>query len=392
MLTLSPAPVASDIPPFLCLLCSDRALADALANVLLFVPLGVLLNLNGLGLRGALLSALALSGAIETLQLLVPGRFPDLSDVLTNGGGGVLGVVLGRRPDRWIRPSSPWRPRLFVGILTLATGLPFVSGLLLHPIIPEGRLWGQWAPRMPHLESWEGRVLTVELGGSRLPHAVPLTSDQVASLQEGGHLRVQGLSGLPTTGLAPVLRIVDDVGTEARLLAIRGTDLVWLTRNRAQALLLDSPGVRWEGALHSVAPGQPLSLAVDHGGEGICLQVAEQRKCGMEHHAGRAWAFLLSGSWLPDDTQHRLDHLWIGGVLLLVGFWTPPGRPVAPWVGLFLPLLALGLSGVMASLVAVPGTALLVGALGWLLGWRAGAGRLPGLPLEPSLKGRPERS
>lgn len=373
VLTLSPAPVASEIPPFLCLLCSDRAVADAVANILLFIPLGVLLNVNGLGIRGALLAALALSGGIEAAQILVPGRFPDLSDVLTNGGGGVLGVILGRRPDRWILPSSPWRPRLFAGMLVLATALPFASGVLLGPVVPTGRLWGQWAPRMPHLEPWQGRVLAVELGGSPLPHAVPLTTEQRVSLREGGRLRVVGEAGVPPTGLAPVLRIVDDVGTEARLLAFRGEDLVWLVRNRAQRLRLDSPEVRWEGVLAGVAPGAALDVGVEQDRSGICLRTGGDRVCGLEHDAGRGWAFLLSARWLPAGTHGLLDHLWIGGILFLVGFWTLPARAGAAWAGLLLPLVALAVSGGMPSLQAATPTLSIAGALGWFLGWRIGA-------------------
>jgi hypothetical protein len=373
VLTLSPAPIASDIPPFLCLLCSDRAIADAVANVLLFLPLGVLLNLNGLRLREALLAALAISGSIEALQFLVPGRFPDLSDVLTNGGGGVLGVILARQPDRWILPSSPWRPRLFAGVLVLATGLPFAVGLLLAPVVPEGRLWAIWTPQMPHLELWEGRLRTVELGGSTLLHARPLAPGQVTALRNGGPLRLEGEAGAPPDGLAPVLRIVDDVGTEARLVAVRGTDLIWLARNRAQRLLLDSPEVRWEGALQGLAPGAPLEIRVEPGPEGICMRVGEEAACGLGHHAGRGWALLLSVRPLSDGIHRLLDRLWIGGVLLLVGFWTPPGARGRALLGLLLPLAALAMSGAIPSLLSVPWTGVLAGAAGWFLGWRAGS-------------------
>ena len=372
-LTLSPAPTASDIPPFLCLLCSDRAVADAVANVLLFLPLGVLLNLNGLWLREALLAALALSGSIEALQFLVPGRFPDLSDVLTNGGGGALGVIVGRRSDRWILPSSPWRPRLFVGMLALATALPFAVGLLLTPVVPEGRLWTLWTPQMPHLELWGGRLQVVELGGSPLLHARPLSPDQVAALRTGRPLRLEGEAGTAPDGLAPVLRIVDDVGTEARLVAVRGTDLIWLARNRAQRLFLDSPELRWEGALAGLSPGAPLEIRVEPGPEGVCMRVGEASACGLGHHAGRGWAILLSVRSLPGRIHRLLDRFWIGGVLLLVGFWTPPGARAGAFLGLLLPLTALVLSGGSPSLMAVPWTGFLAGAAGWFLGWRAGS-------------------
>lgn len=84
--------------------------AEALANVLLFIPIGLLLRL---ALPRALSSALLLlatagSFGIEVVQYLaLPDRTPSLVDVLTNGGGAAIGLVLGvdaqRLVDRWSR-------------------------------------------------------------------------------------------------------------------------------------------------------------------------------------------------------------------------------------------------------------------------------------------------
>ena len=377
LLTLSPGPVSTGTLPFFCLLCSDRGVADALANVLLFLPLGVLLNWNGVGLRPGLVVALGVSGLIEGLQVMIPGRFPGVADVLTNGGGGALGVVMGRRPDRWVLPSSPWRPRLFVGALGGAVLAPFVVGILLQPIEPAGRLWAQWAPRMPHLEPWPGTVRWVELDGEPLPHAVPLTPGHRSSVEGHRPLRIDVLAGPLTVGLSPLLRIVDDHGVEARLLAVRGDALVWMTRNRAQALFLDGPEIRWPGALQAVAPGEEAFVQVEPRPDGVCLRLTDAARCGLGHHAGRGWSFLLSLRWVGDDAHRLLDHLWIAGMLFLVGFWTPPARRLALWAGLLLPLLALVVSGAMATLVAVPPSALAAAVAGWGVGWLVGAGRTP---------------
>jgi len=68
------------------------------ANVLFFVPLGVLLVLL-LGARRwyvAAVAGLALSSAIETGQaLFLPARFASLDDVLANTSGAVVGALLG---------------------------------------------------------------------------------------------------------------------------------------------------------------------------------------------------------------------------------------------------------------------------------------------------------
>lgn len=81
--------------------------AEALANVLLFVPIGLLLRLALPRVLSTvlLLAATAGSLSIEVVQfLLLPGRTPSLVDVLTNGGGTAIGLVVGvdvQRLARW---------------------------------------------------------------------------------------------------------------------------------------------------------------------------------------------------------------------------------------------------------------------------------------------------
>ncbi|QAY69611.1 VanZ family protein [Xylanimonas protaetiae] len=80
------------------------AALEALSNLVMFLPFGVLgVVLLAYARRawslGAVLGAVALagfvfSGAIETTQLLIPGRVSTLQDVLLNGGGGLLGACV----------------------------------------------------------------------------------------------------------------------------------------------------------------------------------------------------------------------------------------------------------------------------------------------------------
>lgn len=72
--------------------------AESLANVLMFVPLGLLLRLSfPRQPLTVLLLALSLgSMSIEAVQyLLLPGRVPSLIDVLNNTGGAAIGLALG---------------------------------------------------------------------------------------------------------------------------------------------------------------------------------------------------------------------------------------------------------------------------------------------------------
>lgn len=71
---------------------------EFLANVVLFVPLGVLLPSALPRVPLTLLLAVPVLGSlgVEVAQLLVvPGRTPDAVDVLANSTGGALGLLLG---------------------------------------------------------------------------------------------------------------------------------------------------------------------------------------------------------------------------------------------------------------------------------------------------------
>ncbi|SDC08582.1 VanZ family protein [Nocardioides lianchengensis] len=73
----------------------DRA--EFLANVALFVPVGLFLLLL-VGTRFWWVAAglaFAMTSAIETAQRSIPGRVPDERDLLANTAGALVGIVVG---------------------------------------------------------------------------------------------------------------------------------------------------------------------------------------------------------------------------------------------------------------------------------------------------------
>jgi len=73
----------------------DRA--EFLANIALFVPVGLFLLLL-VGTRFwwvAGLGAFVLTSVIENVQRSIPGRVPDERDVLANTAGALLGILIG---------------------------------------------------------------------------------------------------------------------------------------------------------------------------------------------------------------------------------------------------------------------------------------------------------
>jgi VanZ family protein len=88
---------------------------DAILNILVFVPPGLLLATIGWTLLRTIAAALATSLAIEVAQYVTDwGRTADVNDLITNVSGAALGWVIawaimrvGGRPSRPVPPSSP---------------------------------------------------------------------------------------------------------------------------------------------------------------------------------------------------------------------------------------------------------------------------------------------
>ena len=99
-------PMASGVPgdgiPFWCLGCGDYALADAVANVALLVPLGWALARTGVPCSSGLAVVLTTTIGVEWLQYaVIPGRVASVADILANTLGGVIGLVLPHL-HRWV--------------------------------------------------------------------------------------------------------------------------------------------------------------------------------------------------------------------------------------------------------------------------------------------------
>ncbi len=114
-----------------------RAQVEAVANVLLFVPVGALANL-ALPRRGPVLPVFLGAGTsmlVELAQTAVPGRVPDLADVAANTVGTVLGValtavlrVLSRRAAVRRRAVRPRRPGARAALVAVALVLAVATG------------------------------------------------------------------------------------------------------------------------------------------------------------------------------------------------------------------------------------------------------------------------
>jgi glycopeptide antibiotics resistance protein len=113
---------------------------DLVGNIVFFLPLGVLAYLAQRRRTGsdrariarATAWGVALSLAVETLQLLTPGRSPATSDLLTNTLGALLGAVVTSAAWQWKR--SGWVRRLVNRVRTRPGGVA-AAGLIVVVIL-----------------------------------------------------------------------------------------------------------------------------------------------------------------------------------------------------------------------------------------------------------------
>jgi hypothetical protein len=129
--TLTPqGPRVADVTDELwCLPCGRLGIADAIANIVLFVPLGFALSVRLRRSATVVLVAILLSLGIEIVQLLglVGGRYASLVDLLTNTGGAMLGLLVARYRVTLARPHSTVAARLALG-WSVGVTLVFAAG------------------------------------------------------------------------------------------------------------------------------------------------------------------------------------------------------------------------------------------------------------------------
>jgi VanZ family protein len=171
-------------------LTSIFGVRDAILNVVLFLPLGFVFQLSRerreearwLTAFGA---GLLVSGMIETAQVFAPGRYPSLSDLLTNALGAALGA--------WVASLAVQRTNETRTVRAFALDLPLIGlTYLLLPVLwltglssSEG---GQWALLLPLISAaWIMGSVHASYGS---PFPTEAERDRVLRLGSGATLFV----------------------------------------------------------------------------------------------------------------------------------------------------------------------------------------------------------
>lgn len=322
--TLSPLPHSGTELLIACIVCGQRGLADGLLNVVLFIPAGLIFA-SRLRIVPAVLAGAALSGAIELIQLVVPGRDPSVGDLVFNTAGAVLGAgILGAAPF-WLSDDPRRRTLLAAGWAAFVIAAIFLTGWLLRPVPPSGLLSAEWAPQLTGMNTYRGRITAAALGSVQVrPGPAAGSTAWSPLLAQGAPLGVVAEVVTPVDGLAPLLTIHTAGGVEVALLGMDGRDLVFRRLNRARMLRLDSPALRLRDAVDSTHVGRRLLLGTATTRRGQCFAVDRTRTCGVGHTAGIGWSLLLAKLERLPLPGSALNALWLAALVLPIGFFGPP--------------------------------------------------------------------
>jgi hypothetical protein len=343
--TLTPSAPLYDPPPSTCPLCGVDSGADAVANVLLFLPFGAGLAASGIRARRALPLVAAATLAIELLQLrLVPGRDASLDDLLANAIGGAIGIALARRWRTLVFPAPGASAVLATVAALLSLSLSSATGWMLAPALRGG----PWSVHVPTAEGNSPAVLDARLGDLRLVDTVVLDPEGIRNrLLAGERLTARAVIPRATTGEPGVL-VLEDEDTEQSLVDFRraGRGVAFFVRTRTAALRLRMPPVAIRGFL-SAGPraGRDTVLLTGVVGRGVLTFTAERRGLAQTRSVALSpnwgWSFVIPGYTYGPEV-HLLTAVWLAALALPIAYWSvrvARGGARGPRFAMLLPLL-----------------------------------------------------
>lgn len=327
--TLGPLPAQAEqsaATHLFCVLCGTAGAADFLANILLFLPLGLAAGLLGQGPWGATALALSTSLAVESLQLLgIAGRDPALGDLLANGLGGLVGQRLGAFGPVLLFPSRRLAWRLVLGVGLAEAAVLGVVSWGLQPRLPLGPWFGQWAEYGPEPGWLLGRVEAASLGGGELSHGLLADTEGRRRDLQDRPIRL-ATRVRPTQQTERELQIVAVGNPEERFLSLRasGEDLRFQAPMRSQTLRLRTPVFRLGGGFR-VEADRPLVLEGTWTSGTVEIRSRPGQGPAKAGHASLGWwdGWMLLYPW---DVRlgRSLDLLrlaWVLGLVAPLGWW-----------------------------------------------------------------------
>lgn len=306
-----------------CLICGERGLADAIINVILFMPLGAAAALTGRSTLAALALGAALSGSVEFAQMtLIPGRDASIGDLVFNTAGAAAGVAVVKTSWWWLAADRVRGSRLSLVAAVFATAVIAGTGLLLVPAPPDGTYFVMWTPVLRHLDRYNAPVRSVTIGERPFPPGRIAEPSHVRELlRAGAPIRVGAVAAARTSRQAAMFAIYDDLKREVVLIGPDQDDLVFRVRMRSSSVWLDQPNLRVVGGWRNLVPGSEFTVTARRLGRRYCVGFGPQPPCHSGFSAGMGWALLFHIEHSPVWLESALSILWLGILGFPVGFW-----------------------------------------------------------------------
>lgn len=366
--TLLPEPTSA-VGSIFCLLCGPLGGVSAILNVFLFIPLGIGLALSGLQPKRALFFMCALSVLIETAQFFViPGRYSNIGDVITNSLGGALGFAIGRYAPTLLHPPPRVALTLALCWSTVWLAIQTISAFGFSPAIPRSEYYGEIAPRLGKFDQFRGAVVRASVGD------VPISDTRFQDSQRVRELLLRGAivtttvvpAGL-TSGIAPIVRIADARDREIGLLAQNAEDLVFGVRTGAAVLRLRPPLFALPDAFSAMPAGDgtlttdtlTVSALYSRREVWVKAQTRTTHERRITLTASLGWTMLMPFQRFIEGTRTEVvvSAIWTALLLLPIGYWvggvarfrSPHNAPVVGLIAVPIALMLLYL-----GLVAVP--------------------------------------
>ena len=279
------------VRPFnFCLTCNFRWLADWLANVAMFVPLGLAMNWKRRHFIRTTLRVAAFSISIELLQTTIPGRDPTLSDVIANSIGGAFGALLGRSGGMWLTPPQRLADRLLALAIVMVAITVAETEWLLAP------------------------TTNLPVGSQAL--------NAVSALVRGSATMAFNTVSTPSSAQQPVLVVAPARQLPLLYIGRIWNDAIFQYRSRGRELRLDQPAYLVRDFFDSTANADTIRITVGREGAGWCLSRTNKRSCGIGPTVGLGWAILRYPYSLKHRWHRGLRDVWAALLFLLVGFWS----------------------------------------------------------------------
>ena len=285
----------------------DAALAELIANLILFIPLGIGLTLAGVRPRYVVLMGGLLSFAVEFAQRSIPGRDPSFGDIFSNTVSTAIGTLLVVAAPTWLWAPpgrSAWQARATAVIAVLAW---LGTGLMVRQSFPPPPYTNVPAPDLQGFGHYEGKIVTVRPGRGALEVvavAVPYAPQRTS----------------------PLVALIDTQQTRVVMLSVDGTDLTLRYSMPALRYTLEQPDLRLRGALRSVAPGDTFVAATWHDSTNICLRLNALERCHLGYTIGDGWKLIYFPEDAPPWMLGLINTLWMVGCVIGVGFWAARSR------------------------------------------------------------------